>query len=823
MKKYLLSLVTILLFTNFTFGQIVTIPDANFKAALIEEGVDLNNDGEIQVSEAEAQTSLEVYNKNISSLEGINSFINLISINASTNQLTSVNINNLVNLEELHLPFNQLSNISFSNLSNLKHLRLYHNSLSNIDLSELTTIETLDLSQNNLTTININDLINLRTLNAGNNQFTNLNLSNSINLEEIFLSHNQLTSINVSNSNSLKQLYITNNQLSNLDVSELINLIVLSAQDNQLTNINLEGSINLLELSLWNNQLSSIDLSNLTNLNSLSLENNSLTSLDLSSLISLNLLRTDNNSLVNLDISNLSNLSLFHSLNNPLVSLNIKNGKSDYFIIDFDDTLEYICADEFEINSIQEQIDIAGTETNINSYCSFTPGGEFYTVQGHSTIDIDNNGCDPNDTFYPNLKFNITDGTTTGDLIANESGEYSINVQEGEHTVTPILDNPSYYSVSPESAIINFPVEASPFTQNFCLTPLGDFYDLEVSIIPLTEARPGFDTEYKIIYKNKGTTTLSGEISFTYQDIYMDLVLANPTPDEQMQSLLKWDYINLLPEESRSIFVTMNINTPTDTPPVNGDDILVFEVLGPIIGDETPINNTATLNQTVINSYDPNDKTCIEGEEILPSHVGEYLHYVIRFENTGTASAINVVIKDEIDISKFDIASLTPTDASHSFRTRVNNNIVEFLFENIQLPYDDENNDGYVAFKIKTLPTLELNDKIENKAEIYFDFNHPIITNNYITEVKENNSTNESISNSVTTFPNPTENNLIIDSKTTIKSISIIDSNGKRLQTIKISYSITEYELDISNLAQGVYFLEVISKDKKEVKKFIKK
>ena len=73
--------------------------------------------------------------------------------------------------------------------------------------------------------------------------------------------------------------------------------------------------------------------------------------------------------------------------------------------------------------------------------------------------------------------------------------------------------------------------------------------------------------------------------------------------------------------------------------------------------------------------------------------VGKEVHYLIRFENTGTANAENIVVKDMIDTTKFDINSLIPIDGSHPFVTKISNtNKVEFIFENINLPFGDANN-----------------------------------------------------------------------------------------------------------------------------------
>jgi hypothetical protein len=103
-----------------------------------------------------------------------------------------------------------------------------------------------------------------------------------------------------------------------------------------------------------------------------------------------------------------------------------------------------------------------------------------------------------------NLKFSITDGTNTGSVIANTTGNYFIPVQAGTHTITPILENPNYFSISPTNTVVTFPTQTSPFTQDFCVTANGIHPDLEVTLLPINRARPGFDASYKIIYKNKG-------------------------------------------------------------------------------------------------------------------------------------------------------------------------------------------------------------------------------------------------------------------------------------------------------------------------------
>ena len=123
MKK-LYTLLVIALIGFVGKAQIVNIPDANFKAKLLQASpsnqiastqtpdingyvttyakIDTNNDGEVQVSEALAIKWLSVRISSISDLTGIESFTNLINLNCSNNQLTSLIVSGLTNLKYLY-------------------------------------------------------------------------------------------------------------------------------------------------------------------------------------------------------------------------------------------------------------------------------------------------------------------------------------------------------------------------------------------------------------------------------------------------------------------------------------------------------------------------------------------------------------------------------------------------------------------------------------------------------------------------------------------------------------------------------------------------
>jgi hypothetical protein len=259
-----------------------------------------------------------------------------------------------------------------------------------------------------------------------------------------------------------------------------------------------------------------------------------------------------------------------------------------------------------------------------------------------------------------------------------------------------------------------------------------------------------------------------------------------------------------------------------DTPPVvNGDTFVFSASINAAAEDETPENNSSTLNQTTVGSYDPNDITCLEGNTVGPDMIGKYVHYIIRFENTGTYHATNIVVKDMVDTSKFDVSSLVPLHSSHDFITRIAGNTAEFIFENIMLPFDDAINDGYVAFKIKTKPTLTVGQSFSKLANIYFDYNHPIVTNTATTTITAL-ATEDHVFDKYIIYPNPAQNTLQIRSSigVEVQSVGIYNLLGQLVLTIP--YTQSDAIIDVSHLNTGNYFIKIRSANGTSTEKFIK-
>jgi len=720
------------------------------------------------------------------------------------------------------------SNEVARNLSNVS-VKIDTNNNNEIEVSEAIQISYLKIENSNISDLTgLAFFTNLTYLNCDNNPIVNIDATPFSNLIELECGADPaFASLNVAGLPHLEILTCPSGSLTSLDVSSLINLTVLDFTNSYITSIDLSNLTNLIYLSCANSQLTSLDVSNNFNLQYLSCNSNQITILDVSMLSNLETLRCRYNSITSLDVSMLSNLNYLQCYGTQLTELNIKNGNSNsWTTLDFYDNpnLEFICADEEDVDFVQQKIDSYGytTTCHVNSYCSFTPGGTFYDISGNIKFDSNSNGCDVADLNVSNLNLSITDGTTNSSIFTGTTGDYFIPVQAGIYTIVATIENPSYFNISPSNFTVNFPTDASPYAQDFCVTANGIHPDVEVTVIPITSARPGFDAVYKIIYRNKGTEIENGSVSITFDETILDYVVSNPVYNSSATNTFTWSYTNLLPFETKEIEISFNVNSETETPDVNIGDVLNYTVsIVTSNTDGAPADNTFTLNQTVVGSYDPNDKKCLEGDSVTPSMIGKYVHYVIRFENTGTHSAQNIVVKDMIDASKFDVLTLVPLHGSHEFYTSIKDEKVEFIFENINLDFNDATNDGYVAFKIKILPTLTVGDTFSNDANIYFDYNYPITTDEYVTTIQNVLSIQNFVfENEFILYPSPASDILNISSynQTEIESVEIYNIVGQ----ILIAIPNTTTSIDVSNIETGTYFIKVNTKKGIAATKFVK-
>jgi hypothetical protein len=530
---------------------------------------------------------------------------------------------------------------------------------------------------------------------------------------------------------------------------------------------------------------------------------------------------------------NLSNqyLTTLNCDNSPsLEKLFLKNGRNDIinnFSFKNNPRLTFVCVDELEKEDVQALIVNYGyTNCVVNSYCSFTPGGKYNTLTGSIRFDVNNDGCDPNDDTFKNLKLNTTQFAENGDQIketifVNNNGNYVSNQENPKLAISPSFENPTYFTSTPSKENSDFSTIAVQ-KLDFCIAAQNIFNDLEVAITPLIDARPGFEAKYQLVFKNKGNQPVSGNLVMSFNDTKMTYIAAIPNVDNQNANLLTWNYTNLLPFETRTIDVTFNINAST-----NVGDLLKFTAeINPTSSDNLVNDNYFTYTPKALDKLVQNSITCLQGETM--GNANDYLHYKINFENIIEEDIKNVVIENEIDPNTFDVETIQILKSSNDVEVSLKKNILKFVYQGITLRRAAAGNPktgggtGGVLMKIIPKNTIISGNTLSNNANVFFDYNAPIGTNTASTLYLNLTLNIEDIKtdSSINIYPNPAKNFVNINANSIIQSIQLYDAQGRLLQ-IKYQDK-NQTNLDISARAKGIYFLKITTDNGIKIEKLIK-
>ncbi|MES2760685.1 MAG: T9SS type A sorting domain-containing protein [Bacteroidota bacterium] len=251
----------------------------------------------------------------------------------------------------------------------------------------------------------------------------------------------------------------------------------------------------------------------------------------------------------------------------------------------------------------------------------------------------------------------------------------------------------------------------------------------------------------------------------------------------------------------------------------------------PIITDFDPVNNTFCYSRIVTGSYDPNDKT------VSPAGVGPNgdiaatvtdLTYLIRFQNTGNGPAVNIIVTDTLS-SNVNVNTFEMLGSSHNYGIDIlPGNVLRWKFNNIMLVDSGTNepaSHGHIQYRIKRTGNNTPGTQIKNIANIYFDFNAPVITNTAIntietiTGIQSLNTSNDQW----LVYPNPStgmlnivNNNIAPDTKL---KIEVINSFGQLV--LEENTTANHKTLNMNNLSNGVYFVKIVSDKQSSVKRVV--
>ena len=435
---------------------------------------------------------------------------------------------------------------------------------------------------------------------------------------------------------------------------------------------------------------------------------------------------------------------------------------------------------------------------------------------GNFTVDTNNSGT-PNDIISPIGSYTIyyTNPTDVYDF------SYSINAEYAPYytAATTAFDNISIVAGS-GTTIYYFPV-----------TLTQTYNDVTVSLSPSIPPRPGMSYSNKVVYTNLGVASTSGTITFT-TDAQATITSISQANTVLTASGFTYNFTNLAPYESRTFTVVM---TAANAPAVNIDDLLTSSVsIASTTGTDGPsdinlANNSYTNHEVVVASYDPNDKMEAHGPAIQHDlfTTNDYLYYTIRFQNNGTANAINVRIEDVLD-PRMDEHSIRMVSASHNYLLERMGNQLTWHFDYIQLApftlYNEEASKGYVTFKIKLKPGFAIGDIIPNTGSIYFDNNPAIVTNTFNTEFVQTLGTSTFVDSNVVVYPNPATSYVQIaltNSAEQISAVQLFDLLGKKIMEQNNIVG-NQTMLNTASLSKGMYLIEIKSNTNlKLVKKLV--
>jgi uncharacterized delta-60 repeat protein/uncharacterized repeat protein (TIGR01451 family) len=358
---------------------------------------------------------------------------------------------------------------------------------------------------------------------------------------------------------------------------------------------------------------------------------------------------------------------------------------------------------------------------------------------------------------------------------------------------------------------------------------IGNTFDVQTNIVA-TEFRPGFAANIWLDALNSGCQPVNGQLRLVLDS---QLIYNSSQPAALVSGdTLIWTFNS---QSFSSNSITPFINVTTSQLAQIGDTIHLLSSITPISGDSDPINNEIDYSRLIVNGYDPNDKRVSPAGKCAPNYVSsdQKLTYTIRFQNTGNSMAINVDIQDTLD-SDLDISTLRIIGSSHQMYTDITeNNLVKFVFDDIQL-IDSLTNEpeshGYVIFEIDPKPNLPHGTLIDNKVDIYFDFNPPIRTNTVKNTIYVGDLSSLECFASLpsananpypTAFPNPFQDELKIELTKGISQITLYSSIGE----VIIEKSTKDEGLAVLNtskLKPGVYLLKLYSKDSEHIIRVVK-
>ncbi|HYD21910.1 MAG TPA: T9SS type A sorting domain-containing protein [Flavipsychrobacter sp.] len=455
-----------------------------------------------------------------------------------------------------------------------------------------------------------------------------------------------------------------------------------------------------------------------------------------------------------------------------------------------------------------DHINVFNFDSLLNIYPALLPGSLNLDLNQNCQF----NTGDSKITYSP---VKLTDGSNN-DLFAfsNANGQYLADVPLGTYSVTqPVPQNKQVFC--PVSGYnYNFSAPGTYSVSDFYSGYIPNLNDIQVAFYPATFV-PGFNTTMQVLVNNVGSTIADSTLVLNI-DNNLQFISSVPVPISVSGSTLTFDVSSLQPDSSFAVAVEVHV---PQTVPLG--TLLAFDAYAGLNNDVNQGNNYDVLGSVVVGSFDPNDKTVNRPTICAPD--ADFI-YRVRFQNTGTYYAKNVVVVDTIssllDMSTFKLLNADPFMPEVSWSV---GGKLTFNFADIYLPdsnTDEPGSHGQFIYSIKPKNTVSYGDSIKNTAHIYFDFNEAVVTNTTLNIIGWPNSVKgQVLMGSALLYPNPATTQLTVETSD-YDSYTITNYLGAVVSAGKLSSRTTH--LPIRGFIPGIYFIELAGRSGATTYKFQK-
>lgn len=348
------------------------------------------------------------------------------------------------------------------------------------------------------------------------------------------------------------------------------------------------------------------------------------------------------------------------------------------------------------------------------------------SVSGRVFADYDENCVQNGEPGLPGMILQFDPGPYFA--TTNSQGYYAAGLPLGAYAITQLTGDFAQHCPAPPA---NVEITAAPVVQDLADTALLA-NDVALGMAS-GAARPGAQLRYAIdLDQLTGATSGNAHLVMNV-DAVLSFVSANPTPTTVAGTTITWDLGALSNFGHRDVSVVMQV--PPDVGLV-GTVLSADATLTTTNTDGDLSNNSASTAVTVTAALDPNDKQVLTSSRYSATQyfigTDEWLDYTIRFQNTGTDTAFLVVVRDTLG-AELDPASIVWGAGSHAYsRNLTGSGVLTFTFPNILLPDSNVNepgSHGFVSFRIRPRQPVIPGTVISNAADIFFDINPPVHTN----------------------------------------------------------------------------------------------